>query len=901
MNIGLILSAVFFVILALAALVGYRKGKKFVWQYTLTKLLINVIAVIIAIPVTKLVARLIINLILGNGDVIASLSSATEIVKALGAMVLGLFIFFFVRLIIKFVLKFFVPALSELLISLTSRREKDSAPEYTADEFTGDGDTADSSVVIAEEKPKKSRGSKKGARYSERPQLASILIGVFGCIFGVAVLFAPFTGMIGLVDDSLSAIDISSIEGMEENEEALEIYDMVKGITSNASVKVCNAIGGKLIFNGLTTYKVAGEKIKLANEAELVSTIGSSSITLMNDKAEKEAKKSSVDDILNAFDKSSIIPIVLSDVVNQAAEAFDRGESFMGVESPLAKGEQNEAEKAGIGEKLLPELVNAFKGCTPDSIKKDIRTIGSFAIILIDHDAINTVSKDPAKLLSEDALVEELLAAFFENDRLSSLVSTFVEIGIDMLYETLGIADDLSKPYGNLQDDLSSIRNRIDGSIVTPTSTAVEGGETSALTSDEEIKKAVRKTFNAYGIDITDEGVAEVTATLKKATSSVNDALKNVKINSKDADDGKKTVDLTTLESFEEHSLLLTKKDVKITHVTSIADPKKEAKSIATALGAIAKLSDKVGGEESNVTAILSTAGELLDNLAGTEIIGKETVDKLVVVMFQSEKATEVFSGNVVAVTNAVNSMISNNNSGNGEGGYKDAMDNIAGMVDTMTSISDSEDPKALVESLTETLKGMSPETAEATKHLMGNPEFVEKLGVGAESSEGVADLISNLFDTIANARKSEGLGLTEDEYKAETESIANLLETTINMSESNDEPKEDEIKKYYTQALDSKILTHTITGTVLDMNGNVIEAKLDPLNLKVEFTDNEDKESFVAELNEQLAQRIAEIEADATIADKAEAKKNAAELAVAVAAFAGLKTAVNGNAIVLR
>ena len=51
----------YFVTIGLAILFGYLKGKKYSWQYTLTRLIINISAVLIAIPLTRVIARSIAN------------------------------------------------------------------------------------------------------------------------------------------------------------------------------------------------------------------------------------------------------------------------------------------------------------------------------------------------------------------------------------------------------------------------------------------------------------------------------------------------------------------------------------------------------------------------------------------------------------------------------------------------------------------------------------------------------------------------------------------------------------------------------------------------------------------------------------------------------------------------
>lgn len=900
--IGLIISAVLFSLIALAVLVGCIKGSKYVWQYSLSRLIINLIAVIIAIPVTKFVSKLIakyvINMIPLEAEGFSVSSLLGEILIVLMAMILGLFLFCAVRLIIKFILKFFAPAIARLLLSITESKKGED----------GETDDAISDTEEIEERPHKKHSKREGC-YATKAQPVSILISVVGCVLGVVVLFAPFTGLAGMINNTLEDAQPMLAEVAEDEEDVVEIYNMATEATGCAGIKFANACGGKLIYNGLTSYKTEGIKMKLKNELNLLATIADSISIVLDETAEKQEKTGAINNILDAFDDSAIIPIVLSNAVNAAAEAIENGEEFMGITTDTSAENQNETPE--IGDRLVVALVDTFKGCTPVTIKEDVRTLGSFVVIFIEHDAIDKIKDDPEKLLGEDALIEELLGEFLANDRLSSLVSFCLEIGMEALYEALGVADTLEEPHQNLQTELGNIQDQIPGDLtVSPVSNSSSNTDKKVyeIKTEKDLKKYIRQVFNANGIDITDAGVNEVASKLV-SKAPVTDALKNVEVKAKGAGGEAKSVDLNSLETFENTSLLLTKKDIQISHKTGITDPKKEAKLLASTLSTISKITEKLDGEDENkVTAVLEVAGELLDNLANTELIGKDTVDNLVVVVFQSEMATETLGGNVVAVTNAVNSMFGesgNNADGADSTKYKDAMSNVAGMVDTMTGLADSEnqDPEAIIEKLAETLKGMSSETAMATKHIMGNSEFVEKLGIPAENADGVASLIGNLFDNIATARKpvSEGgLGLSQAEYDEETGFIADLLKTMIDSSENDEEPGEDKMQSYYKNALDSKIITHTITSSVLDNNGNV--KTLNPFNIDTDF-DGEDEKDFVEGLNEQLTERIAEINESTDIADKDTAKKDAVDLAVAVAAFLGVTTThdyANGSVVLV-
>ena len=874
MDIGLIISAVYLVFIALAVLVGYSKGKKYVWQYTLTRLIINVLAVVIAVPVTKFVSMTAINKLLDKAlassggdaqDLLSGFTVAAEIVKAFAAMFVGLFLFFFIRLIIKFFLKFFKYTIFSLICSISdaitdkrdyNRKKKDTLKaEATAiSRDNQDSDTNDSLSEVSEEgsayaetpdaventpavlnespaekekKPKKREGC-----YALKPQLASILIGIIGCMFGVAVVFAPFTGFIGLIDDTLDAFSEVAEDELESDADSYEIYANVKGVTGNIAVRMSNTLGGKLIFNGLTTYKVSGTKIRLRSEVNLLSTMGTSGMTLASENAAKQEKLDAIDEIIEAFDSSAVIPLLLSDIINSAAEAFESGEEFLGMN---AEGGEND-----VTNKLLIELISSFKGCTPDSVKADVRTLGDIVTILINHDAVNTALDDAEAILSQKSLIKDLLTAFFENDHLSSLTSTLVEVGIGVLEDGLGMADTLEAPYAKLKEELAEIKSTY---AITYADSAESAGEKRA-----SAKEAVKSTLIKHGIDVTDDGAMTVANALVEGTD-VSAALLSVEINK---GNGTETVNLSSFDVFEEVSVLTTKKEIVITHKNNIVNPEAEAEYIADALLSIVELTDSMDSSDNGFAPVLKTVGTILDSLSHTELVGKSVVDKLVLVMFQSDKVSDILPMNTIEITSFVNSLIDSTDKGNT---YYSVMSSITNMTDALSGMTDGETENANA-ALENALKDITPETAELLGHF-ATPEFVEDLGIEKESSEGVANVLTNLFDEISSAKDSTadgGLGLSDEEYRDEAEKISNLLDVTMKMSDGSGE--EIAFDQYVGDVMDSKILSNTVINSVCDENGNVVNK--DPLNTGKELTDGE-KNDLVNKLNEKLNEKPGE------------------------------------------
>ena len=177
-------------------------------------------------------------------------------------------------------------------------------------------------------------------------------------------------------------------------------------------------------------------------------------------------------------------------------------------------------------------------------------------------------------------------------------------------------------------------------------------------------------------------------------------------------------------------------------------------------------------------------------------------------------------------------------------------MGGIADMVDVLDKLSSTENADDPVEAVTEALKNITPESAEALKHF-ATTDFVQDLGVGAESSEGVASVLGNLFDELATAKDEDGLGLSDEEYAREAEKISNLLDVTMSITDGTADTSNVAIESYVNDVMDSKILTSTIINSVYDEDGNL---QNDPLNTSIELSDNERTE-LVDSLNSKLSE----------------------------------------------
>ena len=265
----LVFSLIFVAFAALAFLLGARKGKKYVWHFSLSRIILNILSALIAAALSGLVAFGATKALSGvfqnsaKFDSIRALELGIPLenmlavmIAAVAAGIMFLPLFAIVRCLAKLVLK----KITKLLLKLTEKKPADDAS------------------LECEVKRKKYDEFKT----AKSNKLGTILGGVCGVIT-LLVLSTPVVGALDTVNDisyhAASASDISFVH------QAGEIVD---ASANNAGALVVKYTGGKALFRAMTYCKAdenttsktvkedlvtVGEIVAVAEEHHLLSTL----------------------------------------------------------------------------------------------------------------------------------------------------------------------------------------------------------------------------------------------------------------------------------------------------------------------------------------------------------------------------------------------------------------------------------------------------------------------------------------------------------------------------------------------------------------------------------------------------------------------------------------------------
>lgn len=886
MDVSVIFSVIFFLIVALGAYRGFRRAKKKGLKHSVTRFVIILLSALISILVARAVAVKISKALytaLADGtlpqqitDVFNDLPSAPAVILALVCMILAPILFYPINSIIKLILKLISPlaiALALSVFKLISKAfagkskknggtEDNAAPEAEEAEQFSDAssqpDAAEVSEAVSDDisvsdeitdvkkkakKPKKQKRDRHKAPDSDSRSggILSVTFGILAGVLSVFIFFAPILaglGIIGMIEDVASGAEIAEVE---EIAPALEI---AHGCTHNAAVSVSNALGGKLMFNALTTFKVNGEKIALYNELELVCGIAETAFSVYDEEKTAEQKTAALDGILPLFDKSSIIPIMVSEFLAGAAEAWDSGDTFCGISLPVDK-------ESPLHDMLIDTLA-VFKDSTAQTVREDVATVIKIASVVVKNDVVGNSPENPAELLDNRKLVSDLLFEVFENTRLKILVDSLANTGIRMMTSALSVPESFDGIYNSF---LNGLKN-------------------ASGTDAETLQASFNGVFRRYGIDITEGSLAGFTNSViancgfnpySLNESTLKTLLKNIDINKKET---VYTADLSTEEGYRGATLLITAQHVDEVQGAVVSDSRAEADALAEVFASVSEVTDLFSGEGGGVSSTVKSFGKILDKLAACGTIGRGCVDSLLVALIQSDSVYDTLHMDKVEATHFANAIVDGAKSTS----YSAMMDHVSDVVDAMTKSSQGELDKSNMESV---ISSLTPETATALGHLVSD-NLVENMGFGAETASGVSGMLTNVFDNIAEVKKNNTMD--DATYAEESRKIAELIDVTMTISENKSDSVD--IDSYVDNVMSSTIVTDSLCESVYADGDTPI---IDPLNSGMNLSDS-DKDSLVNNLQSKLDA------ADA--ADKDATARNA----VAVAAYMNVKVEiVNG------
>ena len=810
-NLAPLIAAVLFIFTILSVYFSYRKWRKYIWEISAVRLVMIVISGIVSIFVSGFAAKLfsdsIYNAVQENVPaenlqlLLEAFPSYPTLIEVIVAFIVTPLIFMVAFSTIRSFLFVFAPILTRLLAKITKTDNID---------YYSDNEEDDSNLPGI-------FSGKKGY-YARVRSIAGGIIGAVSALVVCVFAMAPITGFFEVCGNIAGDVASTKSETLEEYQEVIETAEAV---CNNGYNKTINAIGGRAIYRNLTTATIGDTETTFEKEIDVASSVARA-VLIFNSDSSKEDITTAIKEVENSFENSALLPTLMSEFLSGAATSWEKGEAFCEIDAPsVGSNEQLNA--------FLLTVYGAFESSSQQTVKDDISTIADIFVLVVENDIIDIAEENPEAILENSEFIEAVLLEFMYNERLVTIIGSAVDLGIDMLSEFIGIPENLDGKYEALITDLAGV-------------------ETKDKISD--YAKDVKAVFNKYGIAITSESAEVVANTIITSSNGspitealITSVLKNNNITILGPKDEISSICLSNAVIFESTTTLITAKLITSKNADSVKDPAGEAKALADIFASVIELKD-MNFENIKIGETLSTIGNALDKFASTELIGKECVDSLFIALLQTDKIGSTIRMNATDAYNFATTL-----TGGKSGSYKEMMISVGKTVDTISNVSSNE--SLTVESVTEVLSTITPETAEALSQII-TPDLIKDFGVNEESAEATSDILSNTLTKLADA-KSE---MSDEEFKKETDAITDLI--NIAMGSTNSENENDvfgeesqtglTVTEYVDRISNSEIISDVLIETVYGEND---EPVIDPLGAEIELGE-EGEEELINALNEK-------------------------------------------------
>lgn len=875
---NLIFSALFIFIALIFMLCGMLKGRKYRWQFSLSRIIIVVISAIIATLLSALVSWLLGGLVFGLlegfltgagevGTLISSLPTAPDTVRAVIAMIIAPVIFVTFFIIIRSILNIFSGKICKLIMKIGGKTVE-SEPVEDAEETPVqeiDEGAEETPVAVAEEnseteavegveteqietaveddaQEEKKEKKKKKKRYSELRSdkkfdgIGALCGAACGLLLFVAFL-SPLVGLLNTVDDTVSVI-----AGSSEDEVMVMVTDITGAAADNVGSKTVQYLGGNLIYRGLTTYKINGRVASLSNETKFLGTVGKAVVSVSDSETDDKTAADNIREVGEHFEDSTVIPMLLSDLLSAASDDWSRGEAFCGISRP-SLGEDFDI--------IVEDFVVIMKDSNYDTIGSDVRTIANTIAVVIENRSAESTSQQGGALgmFGNEKLVSGVMLELLNNERLSTLVESFTNVGISVFAKNLSLPESNDALYNGFVTDMSSAYTQ---------AMAIE----SASERMSALSKSIADTYDKYGIELTSgvsyciaanmlEGVSSSDEAAIKGFFAAGSGSSNVMaaggvavVPLSSSQNGGKALSLTekiknrtssatTKEelsaivkeelqgmsavgakmSDEELTALSEKiagdmhKDIKADafkykkavfndskdlgslsacvtrdelNVTlgTITDKEKESKALAAVFSSAIEVVDSISGGDFEVEGTVVSFGPVLDSFAASEIIGEDHTAKLLSAIFQSDKVRSNIGFSLIQASNLADKI----NSGIKEDETYTMM--LKSIGDTISIIKLSAESKDTTEAVTELMKDLTPTSAEALQ-MLSTPETVKNYGVSDTSAEPVSDMLSDMFGNMSTAKEN---GMSDEQYERESVAVNDMMNIAMSATKSNEQ-----------------------------------------------------------------------------------------------------------------
>lgn len=427
------------------------------------------------------------------------------------------------------------------------------------------------------------------------------------------------------------------------------------------------------------------------------------------------------------------------------------------------------------------------------TVKEDLATVGDIAAVAIKYDLFSELVDSPEDALTNEDCTSEILLLLLENPRLSPVIDTVSDFAMEILLEAVGAPEDVAPMYDSFLSDMASVDK------------------------DERdiLAKKYANVFDSYGLRV--DEVTKLNAVEARLSGADMREWARENVASDEGQFVRKTelVSISTVTDGREE----------------VTDAKKESRALARSISALCNMADSM--ELSDIQDILRKLGPALDAFKQTQTVGTHRTELLLKGLLQSKKIHDEIGLSVLDATDTAMSICENSQ----EKGFEPLLISLSKAVDAVSAASDPEkDTNAAVR---EMLDDLTPEASKVLQ-TMTTPSVVQTYDISDKSAEPVADMISDTFGNLSDAKEN---GMSDEEFDRESAAVSNMMDILMAVDQTKsvvfggNSVTGITAEDYVNNIMDSKVMSQTIVENVYADGENAVS---DPLKSNRELADSE-------------------------------------------------------------
>ena len=256
-------------------------------------------------------------------------------------------------------------------------------------------------------------------------RLGGGLIGAVVKVLALAILIMPIVGYANYASDTLDMLKSDNAQA-----EIVEIEQMIDEATETPVFRAVHSVGGKKLFDTLTTIKVSDVKISLTHETKTAISLYKETDNFigvpLNEYGDKQID--SIERIENIIMDAEFVPAFISNALAYVANEWNNGNAVFGIEKPIIGTELQEA---------LDSTIAVLAETTPDSFKQDLCTVAEITKYAIEDGVVHALTSEDGNIiyvLENTNVISDILVELHRNERTRPILPAITNGAVNYLY-----------------------------------------------------------------------------------------------------------------------------------------------------------------------------------------------------------------------------------------------------------------------------------------------------------------------------------------------------------------------------------------------------------------------------------------------------------------------------------